>query len=97
MSKRDAYKLLAERYEQITEKEEAQLIPLTESEVDVLSQIGFTYYTKDKAAIRTEMDGKDIAVKHYNNGYYELLESKEGQVEVYDFKIFDDLVEKIIE
>jgi len=97
MSKRDAYKLLAERYEQITEKEEAQLIPLTESEVDVLSQIGFTYYTKDKAAIRTEMDGKDIAVKHYNNGYYELLESKEGQVEVYDFKVFDDLVEKIIE
>lgn len=97
MSKRDAYKLLAERYEQITEKEEAQLIPLTESEVDILSQIGFTYYTKDKAAIRTEMDGKDVAVKHYNNGYYELLESKEGQVEVYDFKVFDDLVEKIIE
>lgn len=97
MSKRDAYKLLAERYEQITEKEEAQLIPLTENEVDVLSQIGFTYYTKDKAAIRTEMDGKDVAVKHYNNGYYELLESKEGQVEVYDFKVFDDLVEKIIE
>lgn len=97
MSKRDAYKLLAERYEQITEKEEAQLIPLTENEVDILSQIGFTYYIKDKAAIRTEMDGKDIAVKHYNNGYYELLESQDGQVEVQDFKVFDDLVEKIIE
>ena len=96
MPKRDTYKLLAERYVQITEKEEAQLIPLTENEVDVLSRIGFTYYTKDKAAIRTELDGKDIAVKHYNNGYYELLESIDGQIEVYDFKDFDDLVEKII-
>lgn len=96
MSKRDTYKLLAERYVQITEKEEAQLVPLTENEIDVLSQIGFTYYIKDKAAIRTEQDGKDIAVKHYNNGYYELLESVNGQMEVYDFKDFDDLVEKII-
>lgn len=97
MSKRDTYKLLVERYEQITEKEEAQLVPLSENEITILSQIGFTYYTKDKAAIRTEVDGKDIAVKHYNNGYYELLESLEGQIEVHDFKVFEELVEKIID
>jgi hypothetical protein len=96
MLKRNAYKLLAERYIQITEKEEAQLMPLTENEVDILSQIGFTYYIKDRAAIRTEQDGKDIAVKHYNNGYYELLESINGQIEVYDYKEFEDLVDKII-
>lgn len=96
MSRRDTYKLLAERYEQITEKEEAQLIPLTESEIDILGQMGFTYYVNDKAAIRTESAGKDIAVKHYNNGYYELLEAANNSVEVFDFMSFEDLVEKIV-
>ncbi|NDB83778.1 MAG: hypothetical protein EB127_13785 [Alphaproteobacteria bacterium] len=95
MSKRDTYKLLAERYEQITEKEEAQLISLTESEVEVLSQIGFTYYIKDKAALK-EGNGTDIVVKRYNHGFYELLVVEGSSREVYDFVQFDDLIEELI-
>lgn len=97
MSKRDTYKLLAERYEQITEKEEAQLIPLTEEEVTVLSQFDFTYYIKDKAALKEGTD-KDIVVKHYNHGFYELLlVLKEGRTEVYDFASFEDLIEEFLQ
>lgn len=97
MSKRDVYKMLAERYEQITEKEEAQLIPLTEEEVTVLSQLGFTYYTKDKAALNEGPD-KDVVIKHYNHGFYELLVVlKEGRTEVYDFANFEDLVEEFLQ
>ncbi len=96
MSKRDAYKLLAERYEQITEKEEAQLIPLTEDEVTYLSQLDFTYYTKDKAALK-ESPEKDIMVKHYNHGFYEVLViEKNGPTEVYDYSNFEDLLESLL-
>lgn len=96
MSKRDAYKLLAERYEQITEKEEAQLIPLTEDEVTYLSQLDFTYYTKDKAALKESAE-RDIVVKHYNHGFYEVLVvEKNGPTEVYDYSNFEDLLESLL-
>lgn len=96
MSKRDVYKLLAERYEQITEKEEAQLIPLTEDEVTYLSQLDFTYYTKDKAALK-EGPERDIMVKHYNHGFYEVLVvEKNGPTEVYDYSNFEDLLESLL-
>jgi hypothetical protein len=96
MSKRDTYKLLAERYEQITEKEEAQLISLTENEITILSQFDFTYYTKDKAALKEDKD-KKVVVKHYNHGFYEMLVVfNEGNTEVYDFSNFEDLLEEFL-
>jgi len=96
MPKRDAYKLLAECYEQITEKEEAQLIPLTEDEVTYLNQLDFIYYVKDKAALK-ESPEKNITIKHYNHGFYEVLAiEKNGPTEVYNYSNFEDLLESLL-